>query len=80
MRARTSIALLSIAAGLLLAGCGQKGALYLPEKKATVVTPAAAATPPASGAAQPAQAGTATPKKNGQDENPQPQQPQPPPQ
>ena len=33
---------------LLLAGCGQKGALYLPDKNATVVTsaPATGAPPP----------------------------------
>ena len=31
---------------LLLAGCGQKGALYLPDKNATVVTSAPAAGAP----------------------------------
>jgi predicted small lipoprotein YifL len=30
---------------LLLGGCGQKGALYLPDKKGAVVTSAPAATP-----------------------------------
>jgi len=34
--------LLAAAAALLLAGCGQKGALYLPDKSAQVVTTAAA--------------------------------------
>jgi len=32
------------AVALLLAGCGQKGALYLPDKNAQVVTTAAPAT------------------------------------
>jgi predicted small lipoprotein YifL len=31
---------------LLLAGCGQKGALYLPDKNAQVVTTPAAPAPP----------------------------------
>ena len=31
---------------LLLGGCGQKGALYLPDKNATVVTSAPAASAP----------------------------------
>ena len=70
--------LIGAAGALLLAGCGQKGPLYLPEKKqGTVVTPSPAATPPtssASGAAQPAQPATAAPKKNDKDqETPQPQ-------
>ncbi len=38
--------LLAGGAALLLAGCGQKGALYLPDKNAQVVTtPAAQSTP-----------------------------------
>jgi predicted small lipoprotein YifL len=36
----------AVAATLALAGCGQKGPLYLPEKPGTVVT-SPAATPPA---------------------------------
>jgi predicted small lipoprotein YifL len=41
---------------LLLAGCGQKGALYLPDKNATVVTsvPATGAPPPPPPATPPA--------------------------
>ena len=40
-------ALFSCLAALLLAGCGQKGALYLPDPKGAVVTSApASATPP----------------------------------
>jgi len=49
--------LLAGGAALLLAGCGQKGALYLPDRNAEVVTtPAAQSTPapstPASAAPQ----------------------------
>jgi predicted small lipoprotein YifL len=49
--------LLAGGAALLLAGCGQKGALYLPDKNTQVVTtPAAQSTPapstPATGAPQ----------------------------
>jgi predicted small lipoprotein YifL len=42
-------------AALLLAGCGQKGALYLPDKKGAVVTsaPATAAPAPAPATPQP---------------------------
>lgn len=47
--------LLTAASAAILAGCGQKGPLYLPEKNAAVVTaPAAPAAPAAPG-------GTATP-------------------
>jgi predicted small lipoprotein YifL len=44
-----------LAGALLLAGCGQKGALYLPDKHATVVSA------PASPAAQPVTTPSATP-------------------
>ena len=43
------------AVALLLAGCGQKGALYLPDKNAAVVTRPAGANNPASTAPAPAQ-------------------------
>jgi predicted small lipoprotein YifL len=39
--------MLAGAVTLLLAGCGQKGALYLPDKNAQVVTTPAAPPPPA---------------------------------
>ena len=42
--------LLAGGAALLLAGCGQKGALYLPDKSAQVVTTAAAPPEPAQSA------------------------------
>jgi predicted small lipoprotein YifL len=50
-----------------LAACGQKGPLYLPDKKAAPVTPAPPAASPAasSGAAAPVTADT--PRKNTQD-------------
>jgi predicted small lipoprotein YifL len=58
--------LLTAAGAALLAGCGQKGALYLPEKNTAPVTaPAAPAAPapaaPAAAAAPAPPAGTATP-------------------
>ena len=40
-------------AALLLAGCGQKGALYLPDKKGAVVTSAPATAAPAPATPQP---------------------------
>jgi predicted small lipoprotein YifL len=49
--------ILASAVTLLLAGCGQKGALYLPDKNAQVVTTAAAPPVPA----QPAPPAPATP-------------------
>ena len=39
---------------LLLAGCGQTGALYLPDKNATVVTDAPASSAPSGRAGAPA--------------------------
>jgi predicted small lipoprotein YifL len=57
---------------LLLAGCGQKGALYLPDKHATVVSA------PASPAAQPLTPGSTPPAapppadKKTQDDDTQP--------
>ena len=39
--------LAAVAALALLTGCGQKGPLYLPDKKPAAVTPPAPAPPPA---------------------------------
>jgi len=50
--------LLAGGAALLLAGCGQKGALYLPDKKAQVITTPAAQSTPA-----PSTPATAAPQK-----------------
>ncbi len=56
-----------LAGALLLAGCGQKGALYLPDKHGTVVSA------PASPAAQPATpAATPPADKKTQDDDTQP--------
>lgn len=56
-----------LAGALLLAGCGQKGALYLPDKHATVVSA------PASPAAQPVTpAATPPADKKTQDDDTQP--------
>jgi predicted small lipoprotein YifL len=61
-------ALISLGALVLLAACGQKGALYLPDKNAAVVT-----SPAAAPAAPPAPAASPAPKKPGDpDEDPPP--------
>jgi predicted small lipoprotein YifL len=65
------ILVLSLAA---LTGCGQKGALYLPDKNATVVAPAPAA-PAEQPAPQPSAPGQPLPpKKTDQDGDSQPPQ------
>jgi predicted small lipoprotein YifL len=53
-------ALLGVGAALTLTACGQKGALYLPDKNAQVVTTAAASPVPEQ-SAPPAPATPATP-------------------
>ena len=74
----------AVAAGaLVLAGCGQKGPLYLPEKGGAVVTAPAATTPgqpsepspvpqPQSTAEPPPADLAPPPKKSDKDEEPQP--------
>ena len=59
--------ILALGVALLLAGCGQKGALYLPDKNAQVITtPAASApAPPAAPQSTPPQSNPATPIKPG---------------
>ena len=62
----------------LLAGCGQKGALYLPDKKPAPVTAPATPPPPStapSPAAQPT-AAPASPKKSDSDKSDDSQPPQ----
>jgi predicted small lipoprotein YifL len=57
--------LLAGGAALLLAGCGQKGPLYLPDKSAQVVTTAAAPPVPAESApSAPATPATPAPSKS----------------
>jgi len=53
--------ILAGAVALLLAGCGQKGALYLPDKNAQVVTTAAA--PPVPAESAPSAPATPAPPK-----------------
>jgi predicted small lipoprotein YifL len=52
---KTVIWTLVVCASVVIAGCGQKGALYLPDKNAAVVTRPAGANNPASTAPAPAQ-------------------------
>ena len=54
-------ALISLGVLVLLAACGQKGALYLPDKNGAVVTSPAATAPPTA----PAPAANPAPKKPG---------------
>jgi predicted small lipoprotein YifL len=56
---------------MLLAGCGQKGPLYLPDKKPAAVTPPAAA-PAAPPAATPAPAQPTQKKSDDKDGDAQP--------
>jgi len=55
----------------LLAGCGQKGALYLPDKKPAPVSAPATTPPP-----EPSPATPATPKKSDSDKDGDSQPPQ----
>ncbi|HUN73742.1 MAG TPA: lipoprotein [Steroidobacteraceae bacterium] len=54
MRTTTTIRWMLVAAMLAAAGCGQKGALYLPEKKTKVVTHPGPTSASASASASPA--------------------------
>jgi len=62
---------ISAAAALLalLAGCGQKGPLYLPEKKPAAVTAPATAPPPASQPQPPPQPQSPQPQKSDSDKD-----------
>ena len=55
--------LLAGGAALLLAGCGQKGALYLPDNSAQVVTTAATPSEPAQSTPAPSTPASAAPQK-----------------
>jgi predicted small lipoprotein YifL len=59
------------AGALLVAGCGQKGALYLPDKHAVVSAPASPAAQPVTPAATPPAAQAPGDKKT-QDDDTQP--------
>ena|GEM_PF-974283 len=71
------LALLSCAAVALLAGCGQKGALYLPPKPGAVVTSAPTPPPAPDTQSQPPQAAPVQPPQNAPAEPP-PAKPEPP--
>jgi len=58
-------ALISLGVLVLLAACGQKGALYLPDKNAAVVTSPAATAPATAPPTAPAPAANPAPKKPG---------------
>jgi predicted small lipoprotein YifL len=79
----TQASVLAAGMALMLAACGQKGALYLPDKSAAIVTPPpgapaapaqSAAPQPQAAPSQPPQATPATPKKTDKDGESQPPQ------
>ena len=53
---KTAILMVMLCGGVVVAGCGQKGALYLPDKNAAVVTRPAGAESNSPAPAQPAPA------------------------
>jgi predicted small lipoprotein YifL len=62
---KTATLVVMVCGGLLVAGCGQKGALYLPDKNASVVTRPAGAESNNPAPAQP----TATPAQQPQNKD-----------
>jgi predicted small lipoprotein YifL len=76
----TQASVLAVGMALMLAACGQKGALYLPDKNAAIVTPPpaapaqSAAPQPQAAPSQPPQATPATPKKTDKDGESRPPQ------
>ena len=67
---KAAILVVMVCGSVVVAGCGQKGALYLPDKNASVVTRPAGAesnNPPAP--AQPAPAPTQQPQNKDKDES-----------
>jgi len=59
---KTTILVLMVCGGAVIAGCGQKGALYLPDKNASVVTRPAGAESNNPAPAQPAPAPSQQPQ------------------
>lgn len=59
---KTAILILTVCGGVVVAGCGQKGALYLPDKNAAVVTRPAGAESNTPAPAQPAPAPSQQPQ------------------
>jgi predicted small lipoprotein YifL len=66
---KTAIPVLMVCGGILVAGCGQKGALYLPDKNASVVTRPAAAESNNPAPAQPAATPAPQPQNKDQDKS-----------
>ncbi len=68
---KTAILVAMVCSGVVAAGCGQKGALYLPDKNAAVVTRPAAAESnnPAPAQSAPAPAQQPQNKPNGDDDS-----------
>jgi predicted small lipoprotein YifL len=62
---KTAILVSMVCGGVVVAGCGQKGALYLPDKNASVVTRPAGAEPNSPAPAQP----TASPAPKNEDKS-----------
>lgn len=58
----TARVILSVWVALALAGCGQRGALYLPDRNASVVTRAGASAPPSAPSSAPAAAPAEEPR------------------
>jgi predicted small lipoprotein YifL len=54
--------ILSACVAMAVAGCGQRGALYMPDKNASVVTRAGASAPSAAPSSAPAAAPAAEPR------------------
>jgi len=66
---KTAILVLMVCGGAVAAGCGQKGALYLPDKNASVVTRPAGAQPNNPPPAQPASAPFQQPQDKDKDKS-----------
>ena len=61
-RRRVALLGLSVCAGLALVGCGQRGALYMPDKNARVVTHAGSSAPASAPSSAPSAAPAAEPR------------------
>jgi predicted small lipoprotein YifL len=61
-RRRRALPGLSVCALMALAGCGQRGALYMPDKNAQVVTHAGSSAPASAPSSGPAAAPAAEPR------------------
>ncbi len=66
---KTATLVLMVCGGVIVAGCGQKGALYLPDKNASVVTRPAGAASNNPAPAQPAPAPSQQPQSKDKDDS-----------